>query len=427
MRRLIIPLLAAILVAAPVASLPALVDPAPAAAVVPTPTDPMRVRFEAGTHSGYRFTATGAITATKSATLARPSGASTTRRATIPGRGVHLLIVDGIWAGYYVPESIVAHVVGIVGQTAYPSPRRLGFPAGDVIGYRFTSTWELSSARIVRLWRASGASATQAASINGIVYYLIVDGAFAGTWVPAGAPGSVKALACRTGPRATGGAQIYTQVSGAGAEVALTFDLGGRTDPALAIVRRLLLYGICTTVFPTGDAAASVAGGAVLDFIGDYPQVFEVGDHTKDHCDLVNGGGDTGCPIAPPSAAFIGSQLTSAATLIQARSGQSPVPYWRPPYGAHNAAVRAAAAAAGYPKTVMWHVDTIDWRRPPPADTGPTTVQMIAKVVSKVGNGSIVLMHLGGWNTHLALPGIVRGLAGRGLQPTSLSDLVDGR
>jgi hypothetical protein len=74
----------------------------------------------------------------------------------------------------------------------------------------------------------------------------------------------------------------------------------------------------------------------------------------------------------------------------------------------------------------MWDIDTIDWRPPPPTDTGPTTVQIVSKVVSNATNGSIVLMHLGGWNTYASLPSMVHGLRGRGLTPTSLSDLADG-
>jgi hypothetical protein len=35
-------------------------------------------------------------------------------------------------------------------------------------------------------------------------------------------------------------------------------------------------------------------------------------------------------------------------------------------------------------------------------------------------------MHLGGWNTYAALPSMVNGLRGRGLVPTSVSDLAGG-
>ena len=49
----------------------------------------------------------------------------------------------------------------------------------------------------------------------------------------------------------------------------------------------------------------------------------------------------------------------------------------------------------------MWDVDTIDWK--PIADGGPTAQQIATKVVGNAGDGSIVLMHLGGYETLEAL------------------------
>lgn len=37
-------------------------------------------------------------------------------------------------------------------------------------------------------------------------------------------------------------------------------------------------------------------------------------------------------------------------------------------------------------KTVMWTVDTVDWKKPTPET-------LINRVISKIDNGSIVLMH----------------------------------
>jgi len=68
----------------------------------------------------------------------------------------------------------------------------------------------------------------------------------------------------------------------------------------------------------------------------------------------------------------------------------------------------------------MWDVDTIDWR--PESEGGPTTAAIVAKVVTNARGGSIVLMHLGGYHTLAALPGIVDGLADGGLTPIRLSD-----
>jgi peptidoglycan/xylan/chitin deacetylase (PgdA/CDA1 family) len=71
---------------------------------------------------------------------------------------------------------------------------------------------------------------------------------------------------------------------------------------------------------------------------------------------------------------------------------------------------------------VMWDIDTIDWR--PESDGGPTAAQMTSKVVTRAEGGSIVLMHLGGWNTLDALPGIVDGIAAKGLTPVTLDEML---
>jgi peptidoglycan/xylan/chitin deacetylase (PgdA/CDA1 family) len=129
--------------------------------------------------------------------------------------------------------------------------------------------------------------------------------------------------------------------------------------------------------------------------------------------------------VSPPSASFITSELTTAATVIRALTGREPAPYWRPPYGAVDTRVRNAAAAAGYTKTFMWDIDTIDWRpvwnTPTP---GPTASQIAAKVIAKGVNGSMVLMHLGGYNTYDALPSMVLRLRAGGLTPTSVSQIL---
>jgi peptidoglycan/xylan/chitin deacetylase (PgdA/CDA1 family) len=79
------------------------------------------------------------------------------------------------------------------------------------------------------------------------------------------------------------------------------------------------------------------------------------------------------------------------------------------------------AAAAGYPYTMMWSTDTIDWR--PISDGGPTSAQIAAKVVQGRTAGGIVLMHLGGYHTRNALFAMVKGLRDAGYTPTTLSGL----
>lgn len=56
---------------------------------------------------------------------------------------------------------------------------------------------------------------------------------------------------------------------------------------------------------------------------------------------------------------------------------------------------------------------------------GPTADQIVAKVFANAQGGSIVLMHLGGYETLKALPRIVDGLRADGYVLVSLDELVD--
>jgi peptidoglycan/xylan/chitin deacetylase (PgdA/CDA1 family) len=109
--------------------------------------------------------------------------------------------------------------------------------------------------------------------------------------------------------------------------------------------------------------------------------------------------------------------------VIEPLAGQSPVPYWRPPFGSYDTAVLIAAASVSYTKTILWDIDTIDWR--PISQGGPTADQIAAKVVAGAQDGSVVLNHLGGYRTRSALPAVIFGLRHtRGMEPTSISDLL---
>ncbi len=117
-------------------------------------------------------------------------------------------------------------------------------------------------------------------------------------------------------------------------------------------------------------------------------------------------------------------ELTDAAAILTAGTGQQPVPYWRPPYGTYDQTLLNVAAGVGYTKTMLWDIDTIDWK--PISDGGPTAQQIASKVVTKAVNGSIVLDHLGGYETLKALQIMVPALRQRGFTLTSISDLFDG-
>ncbi len=237
---------------------------------------------------------------------------------------------------------------------------------------------------------------------------------------------------CTAGNRvAAGSAQTFDRLPTGGKALAITLDMGGRLDPALDILDYLIANRVCTTIFATGAMAQTAAGQEILAVVRAHPELFEVGNHTMHHCDLVRGGGGspttapckTSVTGSPPTADFIRKELTGAAAIIKQYSGQDPRPYWRPPYGSVNSAVTAAAASVGYTKTLMWSIDTIDWK--PISDGGPTARQIADRVMAGAKDGWIVLDHLGGYETLDALKIMVPGLRKAGFTLTSISDLLN--
>ncbi|AXH95393.1 cell wall-binding repeat-containing protein [Ornithinimicrobium avium] len=231
---------------------------------------------------------------------------------------------------------------------------------------------------------------------------------------------------CWSGPDYSGGGQqVLSTVSGTTSrKIAYTLDMGGRLEGAEEIVDILVDRQVCTTFFPTSLMADTAQGRRVMAKIAAHPELFEIGNHTVHHCDFVNGGG--GSPSGAPcqremTASFIRQELTDAEAALRAQTGLSTKPYWRPPYGSYNTFVRDQAAAVGYPKTVYWARDTIDW------DPATTTAQIVARTTSPLpASGSIVLSHLGGYRTPEALPQIIDVLRANGYTMTTVSDMRDG-
>jgi peptidoglycan/xylan/chitin deacetylase (PgdA/CDA1 family) len=189
--------------------------------------------------------------------------------------------------------------------------------------------------------------------------------------------------------------------------------MGGRVDPALDIMNWLIANNVKATIFPTGSMVQNQntdAGRQVLALVAANPRLFELGNHSYSHPDFTT-----------ITDAQIREELARTEAAVAAYTTLSMRPRFRPPFGAYDARVLSAVGAAGYAQTLMWDVDTIDWR--PEADGGPTAASMAAKVVSNAQGGTIVLMHLGGYNTLDALPAMVQGLRDRGFQFVRISEL----
>ncbi|MEG6585493.1 polysaccharide deacetylase family protein [Dendrosporobacter sp. 1207_IL3150] len=88
---------------------------------------------------------------------------------------------------------------------------------------------------------------------------------------------------------------------------------------------------------------------------------------------------------------------------------------YAPPYGEYNDMVITAANELGY-TTIMWSIDTIDWKRPP-ADI------LKNRVIKKLHNGAIILMHPTD-PTAKALPELIREIQKAGYTITTVSDIL---
>jgi spore germination protein YaaH len=142
-----------------------------------------RLSFVADTHTGYRFRADGSILATHSVTLSRPSGANVGARAIINGQP-HWWVLNGAWAGWWMPESARAHQAGFVDRMTFAAGPRISLRAGTYTGYRFDSAGRRLESRTATLTRASGAPVSGWAVVNGRAHYLVADGIWENTWLP---------------------------------------------------------------------------------------------------------------------------------------------------------------------------------------------------------------------------------------------------
>lgn len=186
-------------------------------------------------------------------------------------------------------------------------------------------------------------------------------------------------------------------------EIALTFDDGPNPLYTTQILSILQHYGVKATFFCTGK------------HVQQYPELVKqeyrqgnlVENHSWSH------------PYMPSlSEQSLIWQLSTTSNSIERVTGERPT-LFRPPYGAFNASVLKVANSFGL-STFIWNTDAEDWSMP-----GTNTI--ITRVLNRVGNGSIVLMHDGGGDrsqTVAALPTIIEWLQGHGYSFITLKQLV---
>ncbi|GAW91726.1 polysaccharide deacetylase family protein [Calderihabitans maritimus] len=109
-------------------------------------------------------------------------------------------------------------------------------------------------------------------------------------------------------------------------------------------------------------------------------------------------------------------EILKAEKVLMQITGKKPK-LFAPPYGEKGKHVVEAASELGY-FTIMWTIDTIDWKE------GRRSSQIIEKVLSKLENGAIILMHPTTVTVE-ALPVILRSLNEKGYNIVPVSQIIN--
>ena len=185
--------------------------------------------------------------------------------------------------------------------------------------------------------------------------------------------------------------------------VSFTFDDGsdgGHINEILAILAK---NNIKATFFLTG-AATQQHPNLIRNIVN---QGHEIGNHSFNHPDFTK-----------ISTTQMKDQLNRTETMVKNATGKTTKPLFRPPFGASSTTVLNTVGEMGYTKTIMWTIDTVDWR-------GDSATTMTNKVINNIVPGAIVLMHAGQDTfTPEALPGMISKLKALGYKFVTVSQLL---
>lgn len=183
-------------------------------------------------------------------------------------------------------------------------------------------------------------------------------------------------------------------------QVAISFDAAWGADKTEAIIEILKEFEVDATFFLVGF------------WVDDYPEMtkaideagFEIGTHSNTHPDMVKLSKET-----------MKNELETSISKINAVTNKE-VSLFRAPFGSYNNDLIDTADELGL-KTIQWDVDSLDWK-------GLSASEITNRIMSRVKNGSIILMHNNSDNILDALRLTLNRLKIAGYEVTSISKLV---
>ncbi len=215
-------------------------------------------------------------------------------------------------------------------------------------------------------------------------------------------PGSSPSASPAASPAAKKPApRTYSQVSGVGRTVALTFDDGPSAKLTPKLLDMLKQRGIKATFFLVGQNAA------------EYPDIVkrevaeghEVGNHSWSHPQLTK-----------LSADGVAAQIEKTNAAIRTAIGHDPG-VMRPPYGATNAKLDHRLNDQYGLKVILWDVDPLDWKY-------RNSARVEREILSQTKPGSIILVHDIHATSVAAMPDTLDALIAKGYKFVTVSELI---
>jgi peptidoglycan-N-acetylglucosamine deacetylase len=145
-------------------------------------------------------------------------------------------------------------------------------------------------------------------------------------------------------------AGMLTRLPGDGNQMALTVDDGVSVPVVGAFAQFAHDTGTRLTFFINGANSSWSVNAPALRPMVDSGQV-QMANHTWSHPYLNRIG-----------LAAVANQIRRNADFLNNTYGTDGTPFFRPPYGVHNADTDRVAADQGYSTITMWSGDLLDWR-----------------------------------------------------------------
>jgi peptidoglycan/xylan/chitin deacetylase (PgdA/CDA1 family) len=199
-------------------------------------------------------------------------------------------------------------------------------------------------------------------------------------------------------------AGVVDAIPGEGSSIALSIDDGTNSEVVGAWVEFAATAGVRLTFFPNGCYRSWEDNAAALQPLIDSGQV-AMGNHTWSHPDLTK-----------LTDQQVAEEIRRNRDYLRDTFGVRDSPFFRPPFGSHDARIDRISADLGHPTVVMWNGTLEDSRVLTPAE-------LLAAADRWFAAQSIVVGHANHPTVTTVFDELHELIADRGLHTVTLADV----